>query len=104
MKIDYETYINWKDQIILHDEDEWNGKYKTVGEMWKGEGYEIEEAPKPKVTNFEELSMDIEIEISEVDVDIRELEKWVQKKFPNARFSRTEPRYESCIMAIFELA
>lgn len=45
MKIKYDIYINWKDQIILHDEDMWNGKYKTYGEMWVGEGYEIEKAP-----------------------------------------------------------
>lgn len=42
MVIDYETFITWKDQAILSDEDEWNGKYQTYGEMWKGEGYEIE--------------------------------------------------------------
>ena len=42
MVIDYDTFITWKDQPILHDEDDWNGKYKTYGEMWKGEGYEIE--------------------------------------------------------------
>lgn len=24
---------------ILHDEDDWDGKYKTYGEMWLGEGY-----------------------------------------------------------------
>lgn len=24
---------------ILHDEDEWDGKYKTYGDMWLGEGY-----------------------------------------------------------------
>ena len=42
MKIDRETYEIWKDQLILHDEDEWGGKYSTYGEMWIGEGYEIE--------------------------------------------------------------
>lgn len=34
-------YNEWKDQPILHDEDMWNGKYKTYGEMWQGEGFAI---------------------------------------------------------------
>lgn len=37
-----EIYKGWKDQPILHDEDYWDGKYKTYGEMWIGEGYMIE--------------------------------------------------------------
>lgn len=41
MNIELETFLYWKDQPILHDEDEWNGKYKTWGEMWVGEGYKI---------------------------------------------------------------
>ena len=43
MAIDRMTYEIWKDQPILHDEDEWDGKYNTYGEMWDGEGYKIEE-------------------------------------------------------------
>ena len=43
MSIDPETYLLFKDDSILHDEDEWSGKYKTWGEMWDGEGYEIDE-------------------------------------------------------------
>ena len=42
MKISAETYKDWNDQPILHDEDMWSGKYKTYGEMWNGECYEIE--------------------------------------------------------------
>lgn len=42
MMIDRDTYEIWKDQPILHDEDEWDGKYSTYGEMWIGEGYVIE--------------------------------------------------------------
>lgn len=41
MKIAEKVFLEWKDQPILHDEDEWGGKYKTYGEMWKGEGYTI---------------------------------------------------------------
>lgn len=43
MNIDLETYLTRKDDPILHDEDEWDGKYKTYGEMWDGEGYTIDE-------------------------------------------------------------
>lgn len=41
--ISKEVYNKWKDQPILHDEDLWGGKYKTVGEMWVGENYTIEQ-------------------------------------------------------------
>lgn len=41
--IDNATYEKWKDQPILHDEDQWMGKYQTYGEMWSGEGYIIEQ-------------------------------------------------------------
>ena len=41
MNISLQTYEDWGNQPILHDEDEWGGKYKTYGEMWKGEGYTI---------------------------------------------------------------
>lgn len=41
--ISKEVYIEWKDQLILHDEDIWSGKYITYGDMWIGEGYTIEE-------------------------------------------------------------
>lgn len=37
------TYNAWRNQPILHDEDEWNGEYETYGEMWLGEGYTIKE-------------------------------------------------------------
>ena len=43
MNIDLETYLYWKDEPILHDEDEWGGKYRTWGEMWNGEGYTIDD-------------------------------------------------------------
>ncbi len=36
-----EFYEVWKEQPILHDEDNWQGKYRTYGEMWIGEKYEI---------------------------------------------------------------
>lgn len=44
-KISREVYDAWRDQPILHDEDQWGGKYKTVGDMWAGEGYTVEQQP-----------------------------------------------------------
>lgn len=46
MIISKEIYQEWKDQLILHDEDQWCGKYKTYGEMWIGEGYQIKKRRK----------------------------------------------------------
>lgn len=42
--IDKVTYDEWGNQPILHDEDLWSGKYKTYADMWRGEGYKIEES------------------------------------------------------------
>lgn len=39
MNISLQTYEDWSNQPILHDEDGWGGKYKTYAEMWEGEGY-----------------------------------------------------------------
>ena len=39
--ISRDTYYKYKDCLILHDEDDCDGKYKTYGEMWLGEGYRI---------------------------------------------------------------
>ena len=40
--ITWEMFRDFHNSPILHDEDEWDGKYKTYGEMWFGEGYLIE--------------------------------------------------------------
>lgn len=40
--INSKTYSEWHRQPILHDEDDWNGNYRTYGEMWRGEGYQID--------------------------------------------------------------
>lgn len=34
-------YNEYKDQPILHDEDMWQGKYNTYGEMWEGENFAV---------------------------------------------------------------
>ena len=41
LTIEYQIYLDWKDQPILHDEDYWDGQYKTYGQMWMSEGYAI---------------------------------------------------------------
>lgn len=51
-KITNQIYNEFKEQPILHDEDEWNGKYKTYGDMWKGEGYAVEKRTGLNKTEF----------------------------------------------------
>lgn len=47
-------------------------------------------------------TIEISFEISECELSLNEIIEEVEKKYPEFKFSRTEPRYESCIMAIFE--
>lgn len=35
------VYKKYYDSIILHDEDVWDGEYRTYGEMWEGEHYSV---------------------------------------------------------------
>ena len=49
-------------------------------------------------------TMEISFEISEAEVSLDDLIRTVEKQFPMFKFDRTEARYESCIMAVFELA
>lgn len=49
--INSKTYIEWHRQPILHDEDYWNGEYRTYGEMWRGEGYQIDNRSDPCYTD-----------------------------------------------------
>lgn len=46
---------------------------------------------------------ELSFEISESKNSLDEIIEAVQKRFPNARFNRTESRYDSCIVAIFNL-
>lgn len=48
------------------------------------------------------LSRELSFEISECGLSLDEVIRIVEKKFPGWKFNRTESRYESCIMAIFE--
>ena len=53
--------------------------------------------------NLESLNATLEVEISELDVSLDEIIAYVKKRYGNRwKFDRTEARYESCIMAIFE--
>ena len=45
----------------------------------------------------------LEFEISESGLTIDEVIEAVTKKYPTARFWGTEKRYDSCVMAIFDL-
>lgn len=46
---------------------------------------------------------ELSFEISESNVTIEELQEYVCKNYGDKwQFSRTEPRYQSCVMAIFE--
>lgn len=45
---------------------------------------------------------ELSFEISESDMDLTEIVEMVEKDWPGWKFNRTEPRYNSCVMAIFE--
>lgn len=51
---------------------------------------------------LESLEISIEVEVSEAQEPLSEIIKAVESKYPEYRFSRTENRYESCVMAVFE--
>ena len=48
------------------------------------------------------LSRELSFEISESNYTHDEIIKAVEQQFPGYKFNRTESRYDSCIMAIFE--
>ena len=54
-----------------------------------------------KQMDWLELS-EISFEISELDLPLKDIIEAVEAKYPEYKFNRTEPRYKSCIMAIFE--
>lgn len=52
---------------------------------------------------LETMNPTLEVEISEIDATLDEVILYIQKRYGRRwKFNRTEPRYESCIMAIFE--
>lgn len=48
------------------------------------------------------LHRELSFEISESEYSLDQIIKAVEQEYPNYKFSRSEARYESCIMAIFE--
>ena len=48
------------------------------------------------------LYRELSFEISESEYSLDQIIKAVEQEYPNYKFSRSETRYESCIMAIFE--
>ena len=47
-------------------------------------------------------SVEISVEISESNLTLDEVIEIVQTKYPGFYFDRTEARYDSCVMAVFE--
>ena len=45
---------------------------------------------------------EMDFEISEIDAPLEEIIQAIASRYPGWKFSRTEKRYESCVMAIFE--
>ena len=45
---------------------------------------------------------ELSFEISECDMDLMEIIEMIEKAWPGWKFNRTEKRYQSCVMAIFE--
>ena len=50
----------------------------------------------------ESLSRELSFEISESPYSLEEIIEAVEQEFPGYKFNRTEARYMSCEMAIFE--
>lgn len=48
------------------------------------------------------FSPELSFEISESGMTLDEIIRIVKHDYPGWRFNRTEARYESCIMAVFE--
>lgn len=45
---------------------------------------------------------ELSFEISECNMDLMEIVEMIEKDWPGWKFNRTESRYQSCVMAIFE--
>ena len=52
----------------------------------------------PELINWPELHFEVSDHLDDLD----EIIKAVEKKYPGFRFDRTESRYYTCVMAIFE--
>ena len=51
----------------------------------------------------EEMHVELDVEISEINASLEEIIDYVHKVYGDGwKFNRTEARYDSCVMAIFE--
>ena len=77
-----------------------NGFYYAVQFVYVENGY------KPlcwqRLKKIEIGDPELAFEISEIDAPLDAIISVISKKYPGWKFSRTEKRYESCVMAIFE--
>ena len=48
------------------------------------------------------VSINLEVEVSESEFDLATIIKTVEFAYPEFKFNRTEARYDSCVMVIFE--
>lgn len=48
------------------------------------------------------LNVELSFEISESEYTLDQIIRAVEQEYPQFKFNRTESRYDSCIMAIFE--
>lgn len=52
---------------------------------------------------LEKLNPELSFEVSELNISLDELIEYVRKNYGTSwKFNRTEHRYESCIVAVFE--
>lgn len=66
----------------------------TILEEIEGEEYDL--------SFLDTIETEINFEISECDMPLQKIIKAVEDRYPGFTFNRTEARYDSCLMAIFE--
>jgi len=54
-------------------------------------------------TEIKLISPELSFEISEIEAPLDKIIREIEKQYPGWNFSRTEARYQSCIMAIFTM-
>lgn len=97
------TYSKYEDKVLyLKVQEITPGEkiFKTYSYVSPSLFYGADFIPDER-NNFLE-SMEISFEISESGLTIDEVKAIVEAKYPGWKFNRTESRYDSCIMAIFE--
>jgi len=63
----------------------------------------LKESEEIKMYGIEAMHTELSVEISEIDASMDEIIAYVHRVYGNKwKFDRTESRYLSCVMAIFE--